>query len=1759
MAELKTLVLRRKTLRWHLTRFATYVENINQATFNDFEELEERVTLIKQHFLEFSEVQQKLEEIEPDKDEEHWSSRQEFEDKYLKLLGIAKGLLKKQSQINVQVTAPSSVSNSADVTANILNTKLPQLKLPEFSGAYDKWTQFHDTFSALIHNNSALSTIQKFYYLQGCLSGEAAQIISSIAVSEVNYAEAWKLLVERYENKRAIITSHIKGIVELSNVQKDSHNSLRVFLDTFLKHYRCLQKLDDTVQYWDTLLFYIINSKLDINTRREWENIIIKNEHNQKIEYFIKFSTERCNFLENFESKTQPNSNNFKPTNFSKSRLRSQSYMATNSNVTCYLCKGPHFIASCKRLLDLPTDRRFGEIKNLRLCTNCLRPGHFTTNCRSSPCKVCRKRHNTILHIHNVDGLAPGLEQATPTVERPAVAAQDTFTKRSNENCEAPIDVIRNSTFYSQNNASIFNASQRVYEQTNSFVFLSTATVYVHSFKNEMIKCRCLLDSGSQSNFITKQLMRVLGLRSSKVQIPVAGIGQIPLNISAQCKVNLRSMQTNFNCEVPCLVVETITDLMPHHVVDVSQLQIPANLPLADLDFNQPGKIDLLLGAGLFYELLCIGQIKLGRNLPTLQKTKLGWVVAGPMSVVNNPLSKQNCLFAQSAPRLNNLIENFWKIEEDCYSCNNNYSKEELECEEDFVKTHWRDSDGRFTVDLPVKDHHVDLGDSLENAINRFYSLERKLIKNAEFKKNYADFINEYLLLGHMTELKSDEITSGNLTYYLPHHGVEKSDSLTTKLRVVFDASSKTSSGLSLNDVLKVGPTIQSDLFSILLRFRQHTFVLTGDIAKMYRQVNVAVRQRDLQRIVWRESQNSELRHFRLNTVTYGTAPASFLATRCLKQLALENSNSFPEESRIITNDFYVDDLITGSDDIAKLTSFRRNISNILKSGGFVLRKFGSNDCRVLSDIRDENGMSDYIISDSKTRKTLGVAWNPQFDNFQYSAIPFNNTTSRISKRSILSYISQIFDPLGLLGPVVINAKKILQQLWQLRLHWDETVPQNLHTSWLEFLAEANYTKSINISRHVILTNPEQIELHGFCDASESAYGAAIYIYSRSAKSAKAQLLCAKSRVAPLKAISLPRLELCGALLLAQLSQKVKSILTINIDKTYHWTDSTIVLSWLSAEPRTWQTFICNRVSQIQQITEPSSWHHVCSAQNPADMLSRGLSPSNLSKSELWWHGPPFLNHLNLDYKYFETCNIAHYARHVSNVTEERRKPSTINVSLTTYEASSLLERFSTFSRLQRVIACCLRFLANARSSKDSRMLGPLSSSEMLRSEHTIIKMVQRESFHSEISSLMEAGRVNSSSRLASLSPFLQNDLIRVGGRLINSTLEYDKKHQIILPDKHHVTKLIIEQTHAQNFHPGPQTTLAIVRQKYWPLSGKSIVKRILHHCIVCFRASPKSISQKMGDLPKVRVTPTRAFTCCGVDYAGPFNIKDGKTKNRKIVKSYVCIFVCMFSKAIHLELAPDLTSESFLKALKRFVSRRGLCKTLFSDNASNFKGANNEIITIQKLLAQDPFLNYLAQHNIEWKFLPARSPHMGGLWEAGVKSMKHHIKRVANSFNFTYEEFYTLLTQVEAVLNSRPLTPLSDSPADLEPLTPGHFIIGGAMVAVPEGDAGSLGVASVSRYRHLQQMHWHFWARWSKEYLNQLQQRTKWRFQKEHHAVEGALVVLKEEGVPPSHWPMGRITKLHPGRDGIVRVVSVKTRANETKRAVSRICLLPI
>ncbi|XP_076660587.1 uncharacterized protein LOC143363945 [Halictus rubicundus] len=1126
--------------------------------------------------------------------------------------------------------------------------------------------------------------------------------------------------------------------------------------------------------------------------------------------------------------------------------------------------------------------------------------------------------------------------------------------------------------------------------------------------------------------------------------------------------------------------------------IDRGTIKIPPNLHLADPEFHRPAPIDLLLGSGTALSILCVGQIVLSRPDESdlyLQKSQLGWVIGGS-APVTSPAHGTLC---HATTALQFDLTRFWEVEEGPQR--QHLSESDIICESHFQEHTVRNRDGRYVVALPFNEKLSRLGDSKVQAKKRLHSLERKLQREPALKQEYHAVIQEYLDLGHMSELPQEQQSPEG--YYLPHHGVVKVTSDTTKLRVVFDGSATTNSGIALNDALHTGPKIQDDLLHILLRFRIHRYVLTGDIEKMYRQ---------------------------------------FLLSR-------DEGHRFPQAGKILLRDFYVDDVLTGTSTIEEALSLREDLTQILKTARLTIRQWASNDLTLLTGLPEQAINKKLYLGESSTLKTLGIVWNSSNDSITY-AVETCSPPSRSTKRSITSEIAKIYDPLGLLGPVIITAKMLLQRIWTIKVDWDESLPMDIHTEWIRFYNKLPALNNITFPRRTIIESPRKVELHGFSDASEKAYGACLYLRTTDSRGhSETTLLFAKSKVAPLKTISIPRLELCGALLLTSLVETAKQALPVEIHKTIYWTDSTIVLHWVKTSPHTLKTFVANRVSEIQRRTANADWRHVPTADNPADLISRGQSPEDFLQPSIWQHGPTWLNE---EESFWPTTELPQ-----PETIPEQRVAICLKALICD---TTILDNCSSWGKLQRIIARCLRW----KGSNTTK--GSLTSSELRYAHDVIIKLIQRQHFAEELRCLSRS-EIGVKGKLQQLNPFIDKDgILRVGGRLKNSRIPFAQKHPIVLP-KARITALIIEHEHRIQLHAGTQATLYAIRRRYWPIDGRSQVGKTIRNCVRCYRVQPPPTQYVMGDLPEARVTDSRPFANVGVDYCGPFFIKERRYRSRTHIKVYVAVFVCLSVKAIHLELVSDLTSEAFIAALRRFIARRGHCINIYSDNGTNFVGANNELRDLRELLQSDDHnekvKTFLADRSITWNFIPPLTPHFGGIWEAAVKSFKRHFWRIAGAERFTFEVFNTLIIEIEAVLNSRPLTPISSDPNDTLVLTPGHFLIGDSLTSLRERDFRDVPSNRLSTWQHIQKLKQHFWNRWYKEYLNEMTSRSRWS-SGTHPIKEGTIVLLREDNVPPMQWPLGRVIKVYPGSDGIVRAATVRTATTTLDRGVKRLVPLP-
>ncbi|XP_052754454.1 uncharacterized protein LOC128201460 [Galleria mellonella] len=1115
----------------------------------------------------------------------------------------------------------------------------------------------------------------------------------------------------------------------------------------------------------------------------------------------------------------------------------------------------------------MSVDARRQLVTEFNLCSNCLRSGHNSNNCLSKVnCFICASRHNTFLHV-DASSCAPTTSSTLLQIDNPAPNLSMSDNKR-----DKPIQV--NDSNIALTSAAFLTSG------VQSTKILGSATIRVRDSYGYLHYVCALIDSGSMDSFITSSCAHRLGLPMRRCNMSVTGLGQNSVqNIKGvTCGSIIPKYSSEPQFELPLVVIKKITSNIPIVPLPSGVREKFSHLCLANENFDKPCKIDILLGVECFDRIYDGGRYTPGPEYPCALSSVFGWVITGQLqhSEVLSPIKDMTSLLVSTC-QLDDVVQRFWETEEPP-SVRIKIPEYDI-CEQQYKKCTYRDTNGRYVVPIMLKENYSDLGSSSELALNRFLNLEKRLSRESHLKSEYVDFMRQYEEMGHMVQHKN---ASSNNTYLIPHHCVLKPESTTTRLRVVFDASCPTTNRRSLNDIVHVGPKLQIDIVDLITKFRLHVVVFTADICKMYRQILIRPEDRSYQHIFWRKDPNDPLKEYELNTVTYGVSSSPYLAIRTLRQLAEDYESQFPLAAQVVREDTFMDDITTGAVSIEAAKLLKDELVALLQLGKFELRKWSSNHSEVLSNIPFEHLQSTKLFtepSSEHTLKILGIKWDPLTDQFSYSFS--NDFKLEYTKRSILSIIARIFDPLGWISPVVFCAKLLLQEMWRLKLAWDEPIPPNLAKQWHILAANLSDLRSIKLSRLVLPSGQSEIHLVGFCDGSSKGYGCCVYLCVVTLQGTTTNLLIGKSKVAPLKPLTTNRLELCAAVLLARVLNHMYELLKskLNIKSVRAFTDSSTVLSWLRTAPHLLKTFVANRVVQITDLISSELWFHVSTHDNPADCCSRGTTCDVLTTHKLWWTGPPWLHQTPLN----------------------------------------------------------------------------------------------------------------------------------------------------------------------------------------WPVQNVFIPEQ---------------------ELPELKPLASDCFI----------------SSNRHLNEMY----------------------------------------KMFFENRSDIADG-------------------LAVRHISWEFNPPSAPHFGGIFESGIKSTKYHLKRIAGAQVLTLEEMITIVTKIEAILNSRPLCALSSDPDEVNVLTPAHFLVGGPLIGLPEVPLEDSNVCVRSRWQMLKKITQVFWRTWQRDYLHTLQQRNKWLENRGSVNVND-LVILVESNLPTLSWKLARIVQVHPGPDNIVRVVSVKTASGSVfRRPVVKICPLPM
>lgn len=838
-----------------------------------------------------------------------------------------------------------------------------------------------------------------------------------------------------------------------------------------------------------------------------------------------------------------------------------------------------------------------------------------------------------------------------------------------------------------------------------NYVVLGTASIRLQFGTHITSIHRAICDTGAQANVIVTKTAKQIGVPETQCHRPIDGVGgRILLNKKTQLYI-LPWFDSDIRIPTELLLSPESLGTHPRAILNALRPS-DQQLILADENFDIPGPVDILLGAGI-WAIITGYQIYKHPTGAMMQNTMLGYVILGKTIVrsedfttsVNYTMFQIN---ANEQESIDNLLKKFWELEEIPES-NKKLTQADQAVERMFKKTQHRRPDGRYVVKIPFKTNPSQLGESRNIVLNRFYQLEKRMNKNNEFKIKYIESIRELQRKGYIQ--KAQPPNRNEKVNYIPHHAINK-----TKFKTVFDASCKTSNGKSINSIQFIGPKLQHDLQDQIMRFRRYKYAVSTDVVGMFMRICIDPSQWNLMRMFWRESPSMQLEEYQITVVTYGLAASIYMAVKSMMQCADDYEQKYPQAAKIIKECFYVDDGLFGSNNESTLKQICNEIEFVLQQGGFQLSKWASNSEQIEKLMKTKASQAvDFKEKEEANAeaKILGIRWLKDSDEFTIFVKPPLNKAP-YTKREIISEISRLYDPNGYVAPIVASAKMIMQDLWRIeKLNWDDQAPEPIQSKWQGFMQDLPLLSKYKIPRWISTDQETEIQLHGFYDASIKGYGAVIYVRVID-KSNKIQstILTAKSKVAPIKTVTIPRMELLSATLLSKLMKRTKEVCEFQNAKTFLWSDSTVVLYWIKKDPSELKQFVSNRVEQIQEDAKQALWLHVATEHNPADLISRGMKTQDIVESSKWKQGPSWLSKDTNEWpapKMIVTNDVK------ENIMKEIKKDVSNKLHIFAMRCTnkkdankeeSIIHTLNDWHKIIRITAYALRFINNCLSTE---------------------------------------------------------------------------------------------------------------------------------------------------------------------------------------------------------------------------------------------------------------------------------------------------------------------------------------------------------------------------------------------------------------------------------------------------------------------------
>uniref|UniRef100_A0A914KSR6 Integrase n=2 Tax=Meloidogyne incognita TaxID=6306 RepID=A0A914KSR6_MELIC len=1620
-----------------------------------------------------------------------------------------------------------------------IEVRLPELKMDPFYGDPKKWTTFWQLFSANI-DSRPMDNIRKMSYLLAFLQGSAKELVAGFVLSNENYDRALDLLKSRYGNSRAITEALEAELMNLHPPNESSH-SLRVFVDSVericrqLEAYGTMDKSPFVSTVIKTKLPHSIISKLVENERKSlvrWDCSRLRQELCDLVE--ISEEVRRC-----IQVKGRPQGgpivppihqrNDHRPSPRPNEQFRSfgaQSRPIQGKQLPprgkrfCSLCNGGvHFPSECPRYAT--PQARFQRLKEQNRCVRCLGEGHYARECPSSKiCAQCQGNHHLLVCTRNLSNnqksRAPGKSNypSRKQTTQMALANQSPATgSNSVKSALKQANRISESTPIQTNTmATVAFANLR----KKPSAYLMTRKIAISNPRNPSrgILAYAFFDPGSQLSYITQDLVnQIRPPQISQDDVEIHGFGgtiRDPIRIrSPSYAVSVQredggweEMELNWTKEIstPFEMAQWASE-MPKGAIELREIQ-----QAIKFSSEVPG---IMLGTRHFWKYFQ-SKTEVAPGLFVIQ-TSFGPVVGGETdmspqggrpSYTMSVVSKTN--EDQMPPA--NLVEEFWNLEGIGIKENPSADDDQIAMNQ-LNSSISQDKDNRYLVSWIWREPRQALPSNYRMVYSRLCSTYGSLNQSSDLLNKYHQIFQDYLDKGMIEPARRNP---DGQEHYLAHHAV-----ITHKVRPVFDASAHPKGQPSLNDCLLRGPVLLPELVGLLLRFRLPKFIATADLESAFLMVGLHQADREFAKFLWVKDPSNppimdNIQVYRFTRVAFGVTCSPFLLAGVIRHHLKKYSPGLGEE---MVDSLYVDNLHLRAESWSELLNKCRNAKRIFLEAKMNLREFASNSLESMSALPAEDHLG------KSEAKVLGMNWDTLKDDLGVQW-PKESVQPRSTRRTVLSALAGIFDPLGLISPAILPAKIFFQQLWDEEHDWDTPLSEMEQKIWEEFI-KGWQIPEIRLPRRVLSSPYKEIQLHTFVDASSSAYAAAVYLRSESEYRAQANIIFSKNRLKPKKGgktLTIPRMELIAILIGIRASDYVQKELKLPVSQTHIWSDSQIALSWVRSS-QSQPTFVQRRLVEIRS-HEGNIFHYIRTDSNPADVATRGISPAELKLQKLWWFGPKWLTQPESEWPEEVTFRLED-----SSPAEENPKSVCLvsqSNKLREIPPNPLLKRFSSWSKTLRTMAYVLRFIGRTTKKEGPSFTlisktGHFKASDYNLAEIYLIRWEQAECAE-------ELSKFRSSTDSQGVK--------RLQTRITNSQGPKGLVHPTLLPKHSEVGKLIINHIHHNLCHGGVSWTLTEYLNQYWQPGARMAVRKVVMNCPSCRKMnSYKYALPTMPPLPSDRVQQRRPFQSIGVDYAGPTLTKIQEVN----VKCWLVLITCLTTGAVYLEPTLDLTAASFLNVFRRFVSRRGRPDRVLSDNGRNFVLAEKAI--------RFALASHSAESRIEWKFIPSLSPWAGGIYERMVGMAKNCFKRSLGKRILPYDQLATFTAEVEATLNTRPLTHTSDEEGEILPLRPIDFIQPGAVLHCdplsPEQDKSR-------PLPHEQLIAWwkatlenldNLWMRWRKEYLVTLRDRSKWdhvgpRLQIHSAPKLGEVVLVENLMQPRNEWTLAKIVELngHPG-----------------------------